>query len=315
MQPGNSLIASRHIPVSCIEHTYACMPCLLHRYYLYIKEEVVMTHESVGFEASVLRENLETLAANPYPGRGIVLGVSPSGEQAVQAYWVMGRSENSRNRVLRIDEDTETGATLVKTEAHDPDKVEDPSLIIYNALRTATSLRKLRTQPRHDLHVVSNGNQTDTVVQGVESAHNPSIRSSFIAALLTREFEPDSPNFTPRITGLTHIPSDNLGSRYHYSIIRRNPTTGGTEHTFGEGDIDDIPTGAGICFHTYAGDGNPLPAFAGSPYAISVQESAVETAQQLWSSLDEANRVALVVKNINRTNGVITHATVNALDE
>jgi IMP cyclohydrolase len=264
-----------------------------------------MAQEIEGFDPSVMTANMEALAANPYPGRGIVLGVSEGGEQAVQAYWVMGRSENSRNRVLVENEDGS-----VRTEAFDPSKVLDPSLIIYNAMRTVDQF--------HSTHVVSNGDQTDTLVDEINRRHaRLSLSERFLDALIQREFEPDAPNFTPRITATTFTPLQPGFSdgRYNYSLIKRNPTTGGAEHTFGGGSLGGIPEGTGICFHTYNGDGDPLPAFEGSPFAVPVQETAEEIAGTLWESLDAQNRVAIVAKTINLTTGQIAHHIINQLAE
>lgn len=246
--------------------------------------------------------NLEMLAANPYPGRGIVLGVSEGGEQAVQAYWVMGRSENSRNRVLTEADD------VVKTEAFDPSKVEDPSLIIYNAMRAA---RRSNT-----LHIVSNGDQTDTVYGRVANAITSSVkedRTAFRNALLGRKHEPDAPNFTPRITGMISAATQT----FDYSIIRRNRNTDQAEHTFGSGKLADLPEGSGVCFHTYDGDAPskdaPIPSFGGSPYAVNVGGNADEIADAFWSKLNPQNRVALAVKTIDRRTGEVVIKIVNQL--
>lgn len=261
-----------------------------------------MAIQGHGFEQEVMQGNLEALAANPYPGRGIVLGVSEGGEQAVQAYWVMGRSENSRNRVLVED------GGVVKTEAFDPSKVKDPSLIIYNALVAA---RGYNTP-----HVVSNGDQTDTVRDNLIGSRND--REAFRDALSTRDHEPDAPNYTPRITGMIY-PIFRTGHAYDYSIIRRNQTTGQTEHTFGGGNLDQLPEGSGLCFHTYAGDApskdEPIPSFEGSPYAIPLGGDADEIAGTLWDNLNPQNRVALAVKTIDRTTGEIAIKLVNQLED
>ena len=236
-----------------------------------------------------MQDNRDALAANPYPGRGIVLGLSEDGDKAVQAYWVMGRSENSRNRILVRENGT------VRTEAFDSSKVEDPSLIIYNAMRTAQF-----PSWGADVHVVSNGDQTDTVrakIGGLSRPKGPrGMFEDFVGALLTREFEPDAPNFTPRITGM--IALADTDSIYGYSIICRNPVTEEPEYAFSRGRLDSIPAGAGICFHTYEEDGDPLPAFKGSPYAVPVGATAEETAESLWEELNPDNRVSLVVKTI-----------------
>jgi IMP cyclohydrolase len=193
---------------------------------------------------------------------------------------------------------------IIKTDAFDASKVEDPSLIIYNALRTVRLINRS--------HIVSNGDQTDTVYDRLWYASrfsDSTVNHAFRNALLGREFEPDTPNFTPRITGMFYQGT----ASYDYSIIRRNPITGLPVHTSSSGKLEDIPEGAGICFHTYAGDGDPLPAFDGNPYAISVQSTAAETAEALWESLDRENRVAIVAKTINLRTGIIKHEIINQL--
>lgn len=263
-----------------------------------------MANETGNFDTSLMEANMEALADNPYPGRGIVLGVSEGGEQAVQAYWVMGRSDNSRNRILaEVD-------GVVRTEAFDPSKVEDPSLIIYNALVTARLY--------HGSHIVSNGDQTDTVherLMDASSKGDRDVHDSFRSALFGRVFEPDPPNFTPRITGMI-FPGNNT---YDYSIIRRNPVTEQAEHTFGGGKLGDIPEGAGICFHTYETDSpsksEPIPSFEGGPYAVPVGETADDFADSLWGVLNEENRVALAVKTIDLFSGEIAIKLVNQLEE
>lgn len=259
-----------------------------------------MTVESPKFHISDagMRHNIETLAANSYPGRGIVLGRSENPDELVEAYWVMGRSENSRNR--RLVED----GNIVKTVAHDPSKMEDPSLIIYNAMR----LHEGHKQGM--VHIVSNGNQTDTVYDIASRNETAGVMFpvDFRGALFMHDFEPDNPNFTARITGAIAIGS--VLRDYKYSIIRRNPATGQAEHTFGGGEIDDIPAGAGLCFHTYEEDGNPLPTFKGSPYAVPLGANANEIAEELWDVLDVKNRVGLAVRAIDSKSGDIKATSI-----
>ncbi len=255
-----------------------------------------MSEVQPGFSPDAMEANIENLFENPYPGRGIILGRSADNHQARMAYWVTGRSPHSRNRILAEDGDT------VRTEPFDPSKVEDPSLIIYNAMRT----RKGR---HHEtLHIISNGDQTDSVYaeQGVAAGND--FTDNFRNALLTREFEPDPPNFTPRISGAIEISG---ASRYHYSIIRRHPDTGRPEHSFGSGSLEDIPPGTGLCFHTYDGDGDPLPSFSGSPYAVPLPaETTGATAEGLWEMLDAENRVALAVRDISVQTGLISNTHI-----
>lgn len=273
-----------------------------------------MSLEVQGFDSGQIQTNIDMLAENPYPGRGIILGNSADATKSVQAYWVMGRSDNSRNRVLAQSNST------VKTEAFDPSKMKDPSLVIYNAMVEATiSLPTADIDnPIHThLHIISNGDQTDTVRTQVSTMHkSEGWEESFRNALMKREFEPDDPNFTPRITGMLVIRAAvSFNPSYYYSIISRNPTTGKPEYTFGEGILEkDIPSGAGICFHTYKGDGDPLPSFEGSPYGVPLLEATTqETAESLWDNLNSDNRVALAVKTIDKQTGEVTINIINQL--
>ena len=178
-----------------------------------------------------LKANGAALAANRYPGRGIVLGLTPSGRHLVQVYWLMGRSENSRNRVFF----EEGGA--IQTRAHDPSKVKDPSLIIYATSRVEGGC-----------HVVTNGDQTDTIWQALQ------VGGTFEGALRTRTFEPDAPNFTPRISGVTEV-----GGKPVYRLSILKPVAGdpqGCVRQFFE--YEQARAGVGHCIHTYRGDGDPL---------------------------------------------------------
>lgn len=256
-----------------------------------------MTNPVDAFGTGLMRENLEALAENPYPGNGIVLGVSEGGDQAIQAYWIMGQTERMRNQIL-VKEDFE-----VKTEPF----VEDPSLIIYSALSSTDHI--------DPVHVLSNGSQTRKAINWLED-YEYSGHDRFIDALRGEDFESDSPNYTPRISGMTYIPTNPNGKAngtYSYSIIRRNPITGKSEHTYSYGLLDETPTGTGICFHTYAGEGDPLPSFTGSPYPIEVYEDLETTADMLWANLNEENRVALAVKSIDRKTGEIAIKIINQL--
>ena len=248
-----------------------------------------------GFADRSLTDNLEYLLESPYPGRGIVLGNSENGASMLQAYWVMGRSENSRNRILVRENDT------VRTEAHDPSKVEDPSLIIYNAMRVS----------KDGEHVISNGAQTDDVVKSLNQKLLIAFyRDEFADSLIEWKFEPDEPNYTPRITAMT-----TLKGLYHYSIIRRAKLPGTPEHTFGKGYLDDLPNGVGLCFHTYQGyDGAPLPTFKEKPYAIPLPNTATDTARALWDVLNTNNRVAIVAKAIDKENGEVDYRIINQLE-
>ena len=218
--------------------------------------------------------NLETLlSANPYPGRGIVLGQTPDGTRMVVAYFIMGRSPNSRNRVF---ERTEDG---IRTRAYDPSKVEDPSLIIYNPLRTVDGTL-----------IVTNGDQTDTVRDALVAGR------SFEDALETREFEPDAPNLTPRISG--HLLPD---GRYQLSILKSADAEGSACSRF----YFNYPplAGVGHFLHTYNSDGDPLPSFTGEPRRVAIADDVEAFTQMMWEALDPDNRVALYVRSVSLTGG------------
>ena len=218
--------------------------------------------------------NLETLlSANPYPGRGIVLGQTPDGTRMVVGYFIMGRSPNSRNRVF---ERTEDG---IRTRAYDPSKVEDPSLIIYNPLRTVDGTL-----------IVTNGDQTDTVRDALVAGR------SFEDALETREFEPDAPNLTPRISG--HLLPD---GRYQLSILKSADAEGSACSRF----YFNYPplAGVGHFLHTYNSDGDPLPSFTGEPRRVAIADDVEAFTQMMWEALDPDNRVALYVRSVSLTGG------------
>ena len=218
-----------------------------------------------------LRNIAQELQNNPYPGRGIVLGRSADGKSAVIAYFIMGRSENSRNRIFSITEDG------IRTEAYDPSKMSDPSLIIYHPVRKVG-----------ELTVVTNGDQTDTIMDALNEG--PCYRH----ALNTRTFEPDGPNYTPRISGVM-LPS----GAYKLSILKSfNGDPQFCNRYFYE--YEGAPAGYGHFIHTYQGDGNPLPSFEGEPELVSIPaNSATELANLLWDSLNEENKVSLFVRYID----------------
>ena len=213
--------------------------------------------------------NLELTAllrGNPYPGRGIVLGQTADGKSSVAAYFIMGRSANSRNRIFAEEPDG------IRTEAADPAKMEDPSLIIYHPVR----------QMGRGL-IVTNGDQTDTILEFLERG------LPMEQALRTREFEPDGPNWTPRISGLL-----SPDGSYKLSILKSADRTGTLclRQTF------EYPGQAGVghFLHTYAGDGSPLPSFAGEPEQVAIGGDIDEFTDAVWNSLDEANRISLFVR-------------------
>lgn len=215
------------------------------------------------------------LESNAYPGRGIVLGRSADNKYAVAAYFIMGRSENSRNRVFTVTEDG------IRTEAHDPSKMVDPSLIIYHPVR----------QVGGDL-VVTNGDQTDTIRDFLVEG------KSFGQALHTREFEPDDPNYTPRISGII-APN---GS-FKLSILKSADGNPSCCHRFFY-TFDHPLAGEGRFIHTYMGDGNPLPSFEGEPERVVLDAPDAEAlADQIWSALNPDNKVSLFVRYISLEDG------------
>ena len=215
------------------------------------------------------------LRINPYPGRGIVLGSSPDGSKSVIAYFIMGRSENSRNRVFEATEDG------IRTRAWDESKVTDPSLIIYHPVRRLD-----------DTLIVTNGDQTDTIREGLAAG------KSFEEALRMRTFEPDKPNYTPRISGLVQQNGD-----YTLSILKSadgNPASC-RRYFF---DYEAPLAGQGHFLHTYMEDGNPLPSFQGEPEQVDiVSDTAADFAELLWTYLNEDNKVSLFVRYIDRKSG------------
>ena len=232
-------------------------------------------------------ENLnlcELLKNNAYPGRGIVVGTTADGKHAVAAYFIMGRSANSRNRVFkRLPDGT------VITAAFDESKVEDPSLIIYNAVR-----------PLDNRLIVTNGDQTDTIYDGLRAGR------SFSGALESRCFEPDAPNFTPRISALL-----TFGERFVYQMsILKSADAQGTacaRYTF---DYPSLP-GAGHFLHTYRCDGNPIPTFEGEPERVAIGNDLDAFAEGVWESLNEANKISLYVRFTSLQGGAVREKIIN----
>lgn len=213
------------------------------------------------------------LSENSYPGRGIIIGKSEDGKNAVIAYFIMGRSENSRNRIFV---ETKDG---IKTQAFDEAKLEDPSLIIYSPVRVLGNKT-----------IVTNGDQTDTIYDLMNQ------QLTFEQALRTREFEPDAPNYTPRISGI--VKSGNGKFSYALSILKSangNPESC-QRFTF---SYKAPITGEGHFIHTYMSDGNPLPSFEGEPKLIGIKGNIDEFTNTLWDSLNEENKVSLFVRFIN----------------
>ena len=217
----------------------------------------------------------ELLQNNPYPGRGIVLGRSADGKSAIAAYFIMGRSENSRNRVFTVTEDG------IRTEAHDPSKMTDPSLIIYHPVRQVG-----------DSLVVTNGDQTDTVRDGLLAGQ------TFAQALHTREFEPDGPNYTPRISGLL-----SPDGSFKLSILKSADGDASCCHRFFY-TYDHPLAGEGRFIHTYMGDGSPLPSFEGEPERVILDAPDAEAlAEQMWNALNADNKVSLFVRYTDLATG------------
>ncbi len=229
------------------------------------------------------------LAANRYPGRGILLGRSDDGMRAVIAYFIMGRSENSRNRVFTPTEDG------IITEAFDPAKMVDPSLIIYAPVRAVSSTQT----------VVTNGDQTDTIAQFLQDGN------TFEAALRTRTFEPDAPNFTPRISGLLTV--DNGAMSYKLSILKSNDGQQDSAQRF----FFEYPQpafGEGHLIHTYRCDGDPIPSFEGEPVRVGVNlafDGIDHFAAELWNALDMQNRVSLFVRTVDVLTGETETRIIN----
>lgn len=225
------------------------------------------------------------LKENVYPGRGIVIGKSQDGKKAVTAYFIMGRSENSRNRIFIED------GKGIRTQAFDPSKLTDPSLIIYAPVRVLGNKT-----------IVTNGDQTDTIYELMDK------QQTFEQALRTREFEPDAPNYTPRISGILHI-EDGVYN-YAMSILKSN---GGNpevcnRYTFA---YSNPLAGEGHFIHTYKCDGDPLPSFEGEPKAVEIPEDIEEFTNILWTSLNEENKVSLFVRYIDIETGTYETKIVN----
>ena len=231
-------------------------------------------------------QNIEDLLKeNVYPGRGIVIGRTPDGKKAVTAYFIMGRSENSRNRVF-----VEEGSGI-RTEAFDPAKLVDPSLIIYAPVRVLGNKT-----------IVTNGDQTDTIYDLMDK------QMTFEQALRTRTFEPDAPNYTPRISGIMHI--ENGRFNYAMSILKSNNGNPDScqRYTFA---YEAPAAGEGRFIHTYMGDGHPLPSFEGEPKPVNIVDNIDEFTGLLWTSLNEDNKVSLFVRYIDIESGKYESRIVN----
>ena len=225
------------------------------------------------------------LSSNAYPGRGIVIGKSADGTKAVTAYFIMGRSGNSRNRVFVEDGEG------IRTQAFDPSKLEDPSLIIYAPVRVLGNKT-----------IVTNGDQTDTIYDGMDK------QLTFEQSLRCREFEPDGPNYTPRISGVMHI--ENGQFNYAMSILKSNNGNPAAcnRYTFA---YENPVAGEGHFIHTYMQDGNPLPSFEGEPEWFDIEGDIDTFTNMLWTSLNEENKVSLFVRYIDIATGKYETRIVN----
>jgi len=219
----------------------------------------------------------QELKENAYPGRGIVMGKSPDGKKAVTAYFIMGRSGNSRNRIFAVEGEG------IRTEAFDPSKLEDPSLIIYAPVRVLNNKT-----------IVTNGDQTDTVYDGMKAG------ITFEQSLRCMEFEPDAPNFTPRISCMMQLE----GGKYDYfmSILKSNNGNPDAcnRYTY---TYENPVAGEGHFIHTYMHDGNPLPSFEGEPKLVGISDDIEEFTDMIWNSLNEENKVSLFVRYIDIATG------------
>lgn len=231
------------------------------------------------------RSLAQELAGNRYPGRGIVLGRSADGRYAAAAYFIMGRSANSRNRIFVEDGEG------IRTQAFDPSKLEDPSLIIYAPVRVLGNKT-----------IVTNGDQTDTIYELMDR------QQTFEQALRTRTFEPDAPNYTPRISGIMHVD----GGRYNYamSILKSNHGDPDSCRRFTFA-YENPKAGEGHFLHTYQGDGSPLPSFEGEPVPVGIEGGIDELTKLIWDHLNEENKVSLFVRYIEIASGKYETRIVN----
>ena len=224
------------------------------------------------------------LKENSYPGRGIVIGKSADGTKAVAAYFIMGRSENSRNRIFVEDGEG------IRTQAFDPSKLTDPSLIIYAPVRVLGNKT-----------IVTNGDQTDTIYEGMDR------QLTFEQSLRSREFEPDGPNYTPRISGIMHIEN----GRYNYAMSILKSNNGNPDacnrYTFSYSPL----AGVGHFIHTYNCDGNPIPTFTGEPERVKIPDDIEEFFSDLWNNLNEQNKISLYVRYTDLASGKTQAKMIN----
>ena len=249
-----------------------------------IRDEKSKTERKGQMDIYKINTPEELIQGNSYVGRGIVIGKTPDASRAVIAYFIMGRSENSRNRVF-AEEDG-----VLYTRPFDESKVADPSLIIYAAMRSFDN--KL---------IVTNGDQTDTIYNGLAAG------KSFGQALESRQFEPDAPNLTPRISGMLNF--DNNDFTYQMSILKSADPEGTacSRYLF---SYPALP-GLGHFIHTYVCDGSPIPTFQGEPERMAIPDDAEEFTRRLWNSLDENNRISLYVRTVDLKTGAVENRLIN----
>ena len=237
----------------------------------------------------------ELLAGNTYPGRGIVIGKSADGKKAMIAYFIMGRSENSRNRIF---ERYEGG---MRTKAFDESKLSDPSLIIYNPYLSAKG---------GNIDIITNGDQTNTIYDFINDKAREGMTDDFEAACASREFEPDAPNFTPRISGVLYYCFPRNTFTYKMSILKsangRGEVCRRFFYNYGEGE-----NGIGHFIHTYKCDGNPIPSFYGEPEEVALPNTAKELADLCWENLNQDNKVSLFVRCVDLASGEAEEIIIN----
>ncbi|MCR4834458.1 MAG: IMP cyclohydrolase [Butyrivibrio sp.] len=228
---------------------------------------------------------IKEIAGNEYPGRGIVIGTTPDGKYAACAYFIMGRSENSRNRVFVED------GTGIRTQAFDPAKLEDPSLIIYAPVRTLGNDT-----------IVTNGDQTDTIYDLMKEGQ------TFEQSLRTREFEPDAPNYTPRISGIMHVEDGKYD--FQMSILKSNHGDPSSCQRFTY-SYENPKAGEGYFIHTYMGNGNPLPSYEGEPTLVNIDGDIDTFTENVWNALNADNKVSLFTRYIEIATGKYESRIVN----
>ena len=227
----------------------------------------------------------EIISSNSYPGRGIVIGIDENHSNVAIAYFIMGRSENSRNRIFVLDDED------VRTKAFDDSKVTDSSLIIYKPVRVMGGTT-----------IVTNGDQTDTIFNGLRNG------KSFEQSLRTRTFEPDDPNFTPRISGIVTL--NDTDAEYKLSILKScNRNSNSVQRFFFE--YDKPQSGHGHFIHTYVKDANPLPSFKGEPHLVKISGNLEQFGNYIWNSLDNDNKISLFTRFIDIKTGVSQTRIIN----